>query len=117
MAERGVKILVGSREDLDRDMKRFFEDPSLVEKEPEDVFFMTPGQFSQIFSKSRVETLKTVIDKHPESMSELVEMLKRPKESVSRDIRMLSKAGLVKIEVHGPYRTPKAVSRRVSVSF
>ncbi len=117
MDEKSLRILIGSREELDRDMDRFFEDPSLVDKEPEDVLFLTPAQFSRVFTKSRVETLKKIGETNPRTMGDLIRELKRPKESVSRDVGILSKAGIVSIESHGIYRTPKVVSRRLSVAF
>jgi predicted transcriptional regulator len=115
--EKKVRLLIGNREDLDKDIQRFFDNPSLIDEEPEAVFFFTSEQFSQLFTKNRVETLKEIGDMKPKTMGELVKSLNRPKESVSRDVKILSKAGLIEIETHGIYRTPKVVSRTISVAF
>jgi len=115
--KKELKIMIGTREDLDRDINKFLKNPRLVEEEPGDVLFLTPAQFSEIFSKSRVETLKTIGDLRPKTMTDLARKLKRPKESVSRDVGILSRAGIVEISTRGLYRSPKVLSRNLSVSF
>jgi predicted transcriptional regulator len=112
-----LKIQIGEREELDKDINRFLDNPRLVEKEPHEVLFLTPVQFSSIFTKSRVETLKTIGDSNPRTMSELVKKLGRPKESVSRDVKLLSSAGLLEIDSNGIYKRPRLLSRNLSVSF
>jgi predicted transcriptional regulator len=112
-----LRIMIGSREELDEDINRFLENPSLVEDEPEEVLFLKPEQFSKIFTKNRVEMLKNISDTNPRNMAELVKSLRRPKESISRDVGILSRSGLVKIEAHGIYRCPRVISRRLSIAF
>ena len=112
-----LKIKIGEREELDKEMDKFLENPSLISKEPEDVVFLTPSQFSSIFTKNRVETLKVIEDIKPKTMKDLVQTLKRPKESVSRDVGVLSKAGIIRIHQHGIYRTPEVINRTMSVTF
>jgi predicted transcriptional regulator len=117
MVEKDIKIMIGDRDELDLDIQRFFDDPSLIDKEPEDILFLTPSQFSAIFTKNRVETLKKIGEMKPKTMNDLAKILNRPKESVSRDVGVLTKAGMISIEAHGIYKTPKVVSRNLSVSF
>jgi len=112
-----MKIKIGEKDELDAEINKFLDNPRLVEKEPEDVLFLTPTQFSSIFTKSRVETLKTIGDSNPRTMSELVAKLDRPKESVSRDVKLLSSAGLLEIDSSGIYKRPRLLSRNLSVSF
>jgi predicted transcriptional regulator len=115
--KRDLKIMIGTTKDLNRDIDRFLKNPRLVEKEPGDVIFLTPAQFSEIFSKSRVETLKTIGDTKPKTMTALAKKLKRPKESVSRDVGILSRAGIVEVSAKGLYRSPRLLSRSLNVSF
>jgi predicted transcriptional regulator len=115
--DKNLRIRIGERRELDKDINRFLDDPSLVDKEPEDVLFLRPEEFSQIFTKNRVEVLKKIGDSNPRSMGDLVESLKRPKESISRDVGILTKSGLVEIETRGIYRCPKLVNRQLSVAF
>lgn len=115
--EKNLVIKIGEKEELYEEINRFFDNPKLVEKEPEGILFLTPGQFSSIFTKSRVETLKTIGNSNPKNMSELVAKLGRPKESVSRDIKLLSSVGLLEVDSHGAYRRPRLLSRNLSVSF
>jgi predicted transcriptional regulator len=117
MNQKEILIKIGSSEDLDKELDAVFKDPSSAEKGPDETFYFTPDQFSQIFTKSRVETLKVINDTHPKTMGGLVKLLKRPKESVSRDVNLLSRVGLVEIETHGRERTPRLVSKRFSVSL
>jgi predicted transcriptional regulator len=109
-----IRIKIGEPEELDKEISDFFDKPV---GESSHTFFLTPQQFSQIFSKGRVEVLRSIEKQEPKSMGELVARLKRPKESVSRDLNMLSRAGLIEISTNGLYRSPKIVSRELRVSF
>jgi len=117
MAKKRLVIKIGEKKELYDEINRFWDNPELVETDPDDVLFLTPGQFSSIFTKSRVETLKTIGDSNPKTMGELIAKLERPKESVSRDVKLLASAGLVEIDSSGIYRRPRLLSRNLSVSF
>jgi len=112
-----LRIKIGEQKELEEDINRFFDNPDLVEEEPEEVLFLTPEQFSSIFTKNRVKVLKTIEDAKPKSMADLVGKVGRSKESVSRDINFLGKTGIIKIEQYGKYRRPEVVGRNLCVSF
>jgi predicted transcriptional regulator len=117
MVKKKLAIKIGEKKELYDEMNRFWDNPELVDSDPDDVLFLTPGQFSSIFTKSRVATLKTIGNSNPRTMTELVEKLNRPKEAVSRDIKLLSSVGLLEVDQHGAYRRPRLLSRSLSVSF
>lgn len=115
--KKELRIKIGEQKELEEDINRFFDNPGLIEEEPEEVLFLTPEQFSSIFTKNRIKVLKTIGDTKPKSMADLVGKVGRSKESVSRDINFLGKTGIIKIEQYGKYRRPEVVGRNLCVSF
>lgn len=62
---------------------------------------------SKVFTPARSELLKTIIQKRPHTVGELVKMLKRPKEAVSRDLKVLEAYGIVSFSRTGRQKMPK----------
>lgn len=61
----------------------------------------------RILSPAKIELLKTILDKKPQTVGELVKALGRPKESVSRDLRMLQDYGLLSFAKMGRQKKPR----------
>jgi len=112
-----LKIMIGGREEFDKEVLRFIKKPQLVDKEPETVLFFTPEQFSRAFTSNRVKLMKTIEEIKPRTMNELAKSVKRPQGAVSRDVNALSRIGLIKIRQSGSFRKPEVVNRRLSVCF
>ncbi len=62
---------------------------------------------STVFTPARSEILRTILQKKPHNVGELVRELKRPKESVSRDLRILENYGLLSFSKTGRQKMPK----------
>jgi predicted transcriptional regulator len=61
----------------------------------------------KILTPARMELLRVVMQEKPKTVGELVAKLKRPKEAVSRDMRILENYGLLSFEVSGREKMPK----------
>ena len=76
---------------------------------PSRMFVINFGKsgMSTLFTPARSEILRTIIQKKPHTVGELVKELKRPKEAVSRDLRVLENYGLLSFSKTGRQKTPK----------
>jgi predicted transcriptional regulator len=71
----------------------------------------------KLFTPARLQVLKTLRDKEI-SITSLAELLKRPREAVSRDVKALNSIGIVKVKDvtnpgHGRVTMVSLVARRV----
>jgi predicted transcriptional regulator len=114
---KGVRIKIGDWEEYTEDMCRLIKNPKLAEKAPEDTLYLTPKEFSSIFTPEKVKLLRTIEEKKPRNVSQLVQMLKRPRVSVSRDVNCFKQLGLLDVKVSGLNRRPELVSRDFLVSI
>ena len=74
---------------------------------PSSVLIVDLGTLSKILTPAREELLKTITDKRPKTVGELVKEVGRPEESVSRDLRILRNYGFISFEKIGRQKTPK----------
>lgn len=70
------------------------------------VISMKEDTLKTIFTQSRIELIKTVKSKSPHSVGELADMLDRPVESVSRDLKILENYGLLELVQVGKLKQP-----------
>jgi len=115
--DKEMRIKIGDWEEYREDMKRLIRNPKLAEKEPENTLYLTPKEFSSIFTPEKVKLLRTIEEKKPGNVTQLVQMLKRPRVSVSRDVNCFKQLGLINIKVSGVNRKPEVVSRDFLVSI
>jgi predicted transcriptional regulator len=71
------------------------------------VVSMSKKSLEKILTPARMEIIRTISGKKPSSVGELVKMVKRPKESVSRDLRTLENYGLLSFAQVGRVKTPR----------
>lgn len=64
-------------------------------------------KLSVLFSPSKLEILKILKEKKINSVGELAKELKRPVESVSKDLKILQAYGLLELVQHGQQKIPK----------
>ncbi len=62
--------------------------------------------FEKILSSSRLELIRAINEKSPKSVGELAEILDRPVESISRDLKILSNYGILKLIQVGKVKRP-----------
>ena len=60
----------------------------------------------RIFTQSRVELIRIIKNKKPNSVGELAEILGRPVESISRDLKILSNYGILELIQVGKTKRP-----------
>jgi predicted transcriptional regulator len=84
---------------------------------PEEVVFLplTDEEWKSVFTERRIELVKTIIEKKPKSVNELVKLLKRHQEAVSRDLSYLERIGVVRIEKKGKNRIPSTNKKLIVV--
>lgn len=61
----------------------------------------------KILTPARTEILRAIMQKKPETVGELVKDLRRPKEAVSRDLKILENYGLISSTKSGRQKRPK----------
>lgn len=71
------------------------------------VVSFSKSSIEKILTPARVEILKVILHDKPKTVGKLTTMLKRPKESVSRDLRILSNYGLLSFVQAGREKMPK----------
>lgn len=80
---------------------------------PDNAIIALPESIS-IFTTKRLELLETIKDKHPRSVQELAAMTRRAKQAVTRDLKILERFDLVRLERKGRIAVP-IVEREVVV--
>ena len=84
-----------------------------------------------IFTKKRLELIEIIKQKHPRSVQELARMTRRAKQAVTRDLKILERFEIVKLEKKGrtslpivelevvvlaiPYSNPVLLKRNMAV--
>ena len=71
------------------------------------VINFSKSSIEKILTSTRVEILRVILNNKPKTVGKLTAMLKRPKESVSRDLRILSNYGLLSFTQTGREKMPK----------
>lgn len=84
---------------------------------PDEVVFLplTENDWKTVFTEKRIEMIKMIANRKPKSVNELVKLLKRHQEAVSRDLKLLENVGIVKMESKGKSRMP-LVNKKIIVT-
>ena len=91
------------------------ENPKLAETMPSEIFIPSGVKVSEILSEKRAELL-SLIAKHPnKTINELSEETNRKKEAISRDINILKKHNLVRINKKGRQKQVKTSIKYVLI--
>ncbi len=87
-------------------IRSMLEDP---ESTPDKVLILdiSKENLSMLFSPSKLEILKILREKKIKSVGGLAKELKRPVESVSKDLKILQAYGLLELVQNGQQKTPK----------
>ena len=67
---------------------------------------MSKESFEKILSPSRLDLIRTINMKNPKSVGELADILDRPVESISRDLKILSNYGILELVQIGKTKKP-----------
>ena len=69
----------------------------------------------KVLTPQRLRLLKTLRRREVGSISELAEILKRPIESVSRDLKLLETYGFVRLERNGRNKRPRVTKELIAI--
>jgi len=91
---------------ISRMLDLFLENP---EQAPNRVLVisMSKKTLEKIITPARMDLIRAISEKKPDSVGELIKIVKRPKESVSRDLKILENYGLLSLVNIGRIRKPK----------
>ena len=71
------------------------------------VINLSKQTLEKVLTPARMDLIRAINSKNPNSVGELVKIVKRPKESVSRDLKILENYGLLSFVNSGRIRKPK----------
>ena len=71
--------------------------------------------FEKILSPARMNIIRAVKETKPKTVKELASYLKRPLESVSRDLGVLESYGILEFIRHGKTKTPKIEKKMILI--
>lgn len=96
-------------EGIMRYFERLWADPKKLEKLPEKsiILSLTEDEVIRIFTRKRLEIVRTLKEKKPQSITALSEMVKRDLTAVERDLKILEEFGIVELEKKGRTVKPK----------
>jgi predicted transcriptional regulator len=96
-------------EGIMRYFERLWADPRRLKELPEKslLLSLSEDEVTKIFTKKRLEIIRTIKEKRPASISSLAEMVKRDLTAVERDLKILEKLRIVELEKIGRTVTPK----------
>lgn len=92
----GIKGLKESLKDFAETWKKL-EGGKKVKKE-EGIYFDSINTMRSVLTNSRLLILKTIRERHPQSVYELAKILDRDLKNVNQDLKLLAEIGLVTIE-------------------
>ncbi len=89
------------------------------EKAPRRVLVVSLGRtnIEKILTPARMEILRVIVRERPRTVGILVKNLKRPKESVSRDLKALVDFGLLSFIKSGREKTPTVEKDLIAMSL
>lgn len=90
----------------------------LIEEEPEIkggqvVFVMEKDELTRVVTKRRLEILDIINEQRPATVKELSMLAKREISAVDRDLKILERYSLVKLERKGREVTPKIMKKAI----
>lgn len=71
------------------------------------VINLSKGTLEKVLTPSRMELVREIREKKPKSVGELARLVKRPIESVSRDLGLLENYGLLSLVRTGKVKKPE----------
>lgn len=77
------------------------------ELSPDKILIISEKTMAKIITPKRTELIITIREKKPKTIGELAKILKRPQESISRDLRILHNYGILDFVRIGKTKIPK----------
>ena len=77
------------------------------------IYFENLSDMRRVLTEKRLEVLKTIKDKHPDSIYRLAKMLDRDLKNVIQDVEYLHNIGLVELEETEEKKIPKVKYEKI----
>lgn len=97
MKLKKAKIIIRPLEDIKVEWKEALNGNKSFRPNKNEIVFTNFESLAKIFSKTRMEILKVVINQNPQSIYEVAKIVKRDFKNVHTDIRLLVEIGLLEL--------------------
>jgi predicted transcriptional regulator len=111
---QAVEVRVGSIRDMRADVNALLSDPAKAHSQPAKVVYLSPEDVPRFLSGERIRLIHKMRDGEY-TIGELAAALKRKRENVSRDLRMLSRLGLIEVKRTG--RQIRPIAKQITVAI
>lgn len=99
-----------------KEIGEWFDKPEEWDKGPRKVIYVESlSMLSRILSAGKMNLLDEIGGKKSRSVNEIAKKLKRPREAVSRDLHLLARNGIVRLEKKGRETRPKILAERIVI--
>lgn len=105
MRKKHAKIVVKTLGNVKSEWKEAMKGKKRSLQKEEDLIFTSLEAVAKVFSKTRMEILRTIIREKPKSIYELAKQLGRDFKNVYSDIQLLTEIGLVELKESGSSRS------------
>ena len=120
MRKKHAKIIVTSIEKTEREWTEALKGKRRSIQKDDEIIFTSLEAVARVFSKTRMEILRAVIQVKPKSIYELAKILDRDFKNVHSDVKLLADIGLIELKDAGDARnglTPKAKFSGIELNF
>jgi predicted transcriptional regulator len=83
----------------------------------ENIIVGSAEMLAQVFSRSRIEILKSILTLKPKSVYELAKLLKKDYKNIYQDVRFLADLGLIELKKQGARKTLVPIARFKSITL
>ena len=104
MKMKHAKIIIRSADSIKKDWKAALRGMKKAIQKDDEVIFTGIETVAKVFAKTRMEVLRAIILKKPNSIYELAKLLDRDFKNVHSDVKLLSEIGLVELKETGDAR-------------
>jgi len=102
-----VKMKISTLNDFFDIIEEIISDPSKFDKMPDNMIFAKDyATLHKILTEKRLELIDAIKEHPKENIDSLSKILKRKREAISRDLRILQSMGIVNIKTIGKNRIP-----------
>jgi len=102
-----VKMKISTLNDFFDIIEEIISDPSKFDKMPDNMIFAKDyATLHKILTEKRLELIDAIKEHPKENIDSLSKILKRKREAISRDLRILQSMGIVNMKTIGKNRIP-----------
>ena len=99
-----AKIIVRSIDDTKKEWKKALKGKKKSIQKDDEIIFTSLDTVAKIFSKTRMQILKAILNEGPKSIYELAKVVGRDFKNVHTDVKLLADIGLIELKETGDSR-------------